>query len=72
MPDTNRIGASCWYEDNMTGVWRAGWLRCWSTDHNAPENNTEPFPVGVIEDESTGRCHSIYVEGICFAAVPPA
>ena len=67
---------------HTAGKWRGGHLRAWSTDHQefvAWSTDHEEvvdlgpgmFPVGVIEDDDTGLCHSIYVERICFATVPP-
>lgn len=67
----NRIGSSCWYRlfDPATKTlsdWKMGKLRAWSTD----SEEMGPFPVGVVEGQS-GMCHSVFVERICFAAVPP-
>ena len=72
----NRIGAACWYKPADTkqpSAWLAGHLRMWGTDFDEPGGSGEyiQFPVGVIEDDVTGLCHSIYVTRICFAAVPP-
>ena len=69
----NRIGSSCWYRsfDPATKTltdWKTGKLMAWSTDNE----EMGPFPVGVVEDDRTGMCHSVFVERICFAAVPPA
>ena len=71
--DNNRIGSSCWYRTVDPAVktltdWKMGKLRSWSTD----SEELGPFPVGVVEDDRTGLCHSVFVERICFAAVPPA
>lgn len=66
----NRIGSSCWYKDT-DNTWTGGKLLSWSTDHVEGENGFGPYPVGVIEDEKTGCCKSIYVENICFASIPP-
>lgn len=80
MSDSNRIGASCWYKlaDNTKplktlaeGQWRGGKLRAWSTDCDECEGNYGLFPVGVIEDDEHGTCHSIYVTRICFGVSPP-
>ena len=55
--------------------WRAGILRAWSTDFDQPNGEGDQsislFPVAVIEDDETMRCHSIYVTRVCFAAIPP-
>ena len=75
----NRIGAACWYKPAdvktkysvASGEWRGVYLRAWSTDHEEFESGPGPFPVGVVEDEKTGQCHSIYVTRICFNTEPP-
>ena len=71
----NRIGSDCWYKPRDAKlhkkVWRAGTLRAWSTDFVELESGPALFPVGVIEDDKTGLCQSVYVAHICFAAVPP-
>ena len=78
--DRNRLGEACWYRQadakpgssHTAGKWRVGRLRAWSTDHQEfVDSGPGMFPVGVIEDDETGLCHSIYVERICFATVPP-
>lgn len=76
MSDTNRIGSACWYLPTAfkqsLGKWRPGHLRHWAVDFDEPgENGFMQFPVGVIEDDETGCCHSIYVDRICFALEPP-
>lgn len=70
----NRIGAECWYKiaDGPCSEWRRGWLRAWSTDHErCAEDGEWPIPVGVIEDQETLYCLSVYVERICFADEKP-
>jgi len=82
--DNNRIGSACWYQLAGPGVppmkWCEGWIRAWSTDWDQPNKVDDPdesdesialFPVAVVEDLVTGRCHSIYVTRVCFAAIPP-
>ncbi len=79
MSDTNRIGEACWYKPadikagcaNSWGKWRGGQLRAWSTDHEESEAGPGLFPVGVVEDDEHGTCHSIYVTRISFGASPP-
>lgn len=66
----NRIGAACWYKSNDND-WLPGTLRAWSTDHEEYDMGPGQVPVGVVEDDETGRCHSIYVERISFASAPP-
>jgi hypothetical protein len=73
---TNRIGDPCWYgridaKNKFVRHWRQGFLRAWSTDHEA-SGSEQPFPVGVIEDFETKMCYSVYVERICFAMQNPA
>jgi len=74
--DSNRIGSACWYHlpnisNRPNNPWRGGKLRAWSTDHEEFETGPGLIPVGVIEDDMTGECHSIYVANICFVALPP-
>ena len=74
--DSNRIGATCWFFrfDSDTKVWqdwKPGKLRAWSMDHDENDGQYVPFPVGVVESDETGLCHSVYVERICFADSPP-
>jgi len=75
MADNNRIGEACWFKPadisngHDLGKWRGGRLRAWSTD--CENESMAPFPVGVIEDDKTGMCLSIYVTRICFSAIPP-
>lgn len=76
MIDNNRIGASCWfcrydYTNKKVEDWKPGYLRAWAMDYEESNGNYGPFPVGVVESEETGLCHSVSVERICFAAVPP-
>ena len=73
----NRIGSSCWYRSfnpatKTLSNWKTGKLRAWSTDHEEYESGPGLIPVGVVEDDRTGLCHSVFVERICFAAAPPA
>ena len=70
---TNRIDSPCWFRlaDMPESAWHRGILRHWSTDHESRADGCVPVPVGVVESEYTGRCHSIHVERICFAASPP-
>jgi len=80
MTNTNRIGSACWYKTSdvkpgcglPAGKWRSGILRAWSTDHEEFESGPGLFPVGVVEDNERGTCHSIYVTKICFGTVAPA
>lgn len=71
----NRIGSACWYlpkkSASKDAVWQLGYLRQWSTDFIEFENGPGLYPVGVIEDDKTKCCHSIIVEDICFASIPP-
>ena len=74
---TNRIGELCWYckFDHAKGGeydWRRGFLRSWGQDHVEFDGGIGPIPVGVIEDKISGRCHSVGVEQISFAAESPA
>lgn len=73
MSDNNRIGEACWYRPTDTGmlVWRGGKLRAWSMDHMEYEAGPGLFPVGVIEDDEHGTCHSIHVTWISFGDSPP-
>jgi hypothetical protein len=43
----------------------------WSTDHEEYENGPGPIPVGVVEDDETRKCHSVYVGMINFALEKP-
>ena len=74
--DANRIGATCWYRDGSgpraTWSWACARLRAWSTDHQEYDSGPGPFPVGVVEDDKTGCCHSVHVMDICFASIPPS
>ena len=77
MSTNNRIGELCWYckSDPSSVVeqnWRRGYLRAWGEDYREFESGPARFPVGVIEDKASGRCHSIRVDRICFAAESPA
>ena len=76
----NRIGDACWYQladlnsasSSPLSKWRGGRLRMWATDwEDFGENGPAQFPIGVIEDDKTGMCHSVYVSRICFGTVPP-
>lgn len=72
----NRIGSACWYKlaDSPNMPWKGGTLRAWGTDFDQPNSESHEvalFPVGVVEDDKTGLCHSVYVTRICFAAIPP-
>ena len=76
MDKANRIGAGCWYRlaDNPmveAGKWRLGTLRSWGEDYDEFESGPGMFPVGVIEDDVSGLCSSVYVSRICFSAMPP-
>ena len=78
MPGKNRLGASCWYRPadvkavcSPAGQWRGGKLRAWSTDHEESDAGPGLFPVGVVEDDEHGTCHSIYVTRIAFGVAPP-
>jgi hypothetical protein len=70
MKTANRIGCSCWYQLATSQAWRAGILRAWSIDYENCDF-TQQFPVGIIEDDETEMCQSIYVKRICFAEFPP-
>lgn len=72
----NRIGAKCWFreydhETHSVKDWKQGRLLAWSTDHEEYEAGPGPYPVGVVESDETGICHSVSVPRICFAPVPP-
>lgn len=58
----------CWYKVNDNASWVAGIFHAWSMDS---EGNGLIFPVGIIEDEKTGKIQAIYVNRICFRTVPP-
>jgi len=72
----NRIGDACWYRlwdghPRKPLKWTGGTLRAWSTDCIEAENGFGLFPVGVVEDRTTGCCYSVPVVDICFGAIPP-
>ncbi len=72
----NRIGESCWFrrfdtKSQAMGRWEGGALRAWSTDYEEFEAGPGLYPVGVVESDSSGLCHSVPVHSICFAAIPP-
>ena len=75
--DNNRIGSACWFckfDSKVKRVddWEGGKLRAWAIDSEESDGSYGPFPVGVVESDKTGLCHSVSVERICFAAVPPS
>jgi len=65
---------TCWYQRapyrKDLAPWRGGIVHAWGTDNQSDEVSM-PIPVGVVEDDKTGTVHSVYVERICFASVPP-
>ncbi len=73
-----RVGCKCWYREWITpsgcapqcGPWKGGSLLFWSTNHVEYEEGPGPFPVGVIEDDTTHDVTSIPVDRITFAAIP--
>lgn len=72
----NRIGDDCWfrvldYASRTWSVWTKGVLRAWSTDHIDGEAGFGLFPVGVVENVTTGRCVSTPVAEIIFSDDEP-
>ena len=71
MSNGNRIGAACWYQPSIGQKWVGGTLLAWGTDFEELNDQMGPIPVGIIEDDKTKCCYSIYVKRICFASIPP-
>lgn len=70
MAAKTRVGTACWYM--MDGKWLGGRLLCWGHDSEICDDGVLTFPVGVIEDDASCRCVSVYVNEICFGTIPPS
>jgi hypothetical protein len=56
----DRVGDACWYSTSYVAdtTWQTGWLRFWSVQ--------DGVPLGVVEDQETGKLSCWGLDRIMF------
>ena len=74
MTNCNRIGEACWFRKHSVNKWETGILRMWTQDFEELESGKSlaypQYPIVMVEDDATKRCHKILIENICFSSDP--